>query len=84
MYVSDATIQPHPYKGTASECFTMGAQSFTYRIKGLDHRAPPCAALTEPCVPPTTGSTEVVTQYHRYTQTHRTQTHRHTHKRTHT
>ena len=30
MYVLDATIQPSPYKGTASKCFIVEARSFTY------------------------------------------------------
>ena len=50
MYVCDATSQPA--KGTASECFTVGAQSFTCRINGLDPRAPPCAVIGAPPAPP--------------------------------
>ena len=46
MYVLDAIIQPRPYKGIASECFTVGAQSFTYRINRSHHCAPPCAVIS--------------------------------------
>ena len=41
MHVLDATIQPRRNKGTVSEYLSVGAQSFTYCINGLDHRAPP-------------------------------------------
>ena len=41
MHVLDATIQPCRNKGTISECHSVGAQSFTYCINGLDHCAPP-------------------------------------------
>ena len=40
IHVLDAAIQPRRNKGTVSECLSVGAQSFTYRINGLHHRAP--------------------------------------------
>ena len=43
MHVLDATIQPAETKAQyqSASVWEPGAQSFTYRINRLDHRAPP-------------------------------------------
>ena len=84
MHVLDATIQPRRNKGTISERLTMGARSFTYRINGLDHLAPPCAgsrALIAVYSLPrdsrkwqlsiTSGNRHTLTCTHTHTHTHR-------------